>query len=232
MYRSGNVLFLILLAVALFAALSYAVTQSSRSGGNDISDEQLRLNQSRIENIASAIQAASLRLRIGKGCSTINYSIPEDWSGSDFSCHIYHPNGAGLSYQDVCADLPDCYGHGYIPTSIGTNTGTFAGGKRVTNGVTGYLFLGPYVNFPAGTYRLMVFGNLSVSSTTAVDVTSSSGNIQHAFFDLSNRQFSGDLLLDETVTIGSDVSDGEVRFHVPANAVGYAAGYFFIKISN
>ena len=59
--QSGNVLFLILIAVALFAALSYAVTQSTRGGGN-ANAEQLALKAAELINQSNHIRTTALRL--------------------------------------------------------------------------------------------------------------------------------------------------------------------------
>lgn len=63
--NSGNVLFLILIAVALFAALSYAVTSSSRGGGIDAKKDSSELIASEIMNYVSSLEQAVTRLR---GC--------------------------------------------------------------------------------------------------------------------------------------------------------------------
>lgn len=114
MYRSGNVLFLILLAVALFAALSYAVTQSSRSGGKDISDEDARLVASQILQATAQIRAGIDRLRLINGCRHNQISFQDDENhGShydnvnapdDQSCHLFYPDGAGIILHQVTED--------------------------------------------------------------------------------------------------------------------------------
>ena len=62
-FAKGNALFLILIAVALFAALSYAVTQSGR-GGSGIDREQADILAAQIMNQVAAIQAQIQRLEI------------------------------------------------------------------------------------------------------------------------------------------------------------------------
>ena len=68
MKQSGNALFLILIAVALFAALSYAVTQSGRGGGS-VDREQQQLIASRIQQWYSKKQYSFNRTSLLNGVS-------------------------------------------------------------------------------------------------------------------------------------------------------------------
>ena len=104
----GNALFLILIAVALFAALSYAVTQSGRGGGG-IDKETELLEATKVIQIIGDVRSAITRLTL-TGCN-INeisfysdiYATPSNYdnanspiAGGDFSCHLFHPDGGGL----------------------------------------------------------------------------------------------------------------------------------------
>ncbi len=68
--QSGNVLFLILIAVALFVALSYAVTQSTRSGGGDASRETSLVNAASITQYPASIKTAITRMIVSNGTGT------------------------------------------------------------------------------------------------------------------------------------------------------------------
>ena len=102
--QKGNVLFLILVAVVLFAALSYAVTQSSRGSGN-ANDEQAVISTAQKIQFANAVKVAFDRLSI-RGCDKSEISF--DWTPgvgseknanapSDLSCHIFSANGGGVA---------------------------------------------------------------------------------------------------------------------------------------
>jgi hypothetical protein len=103
---NGNILFLILIAVALFAALSYAVTTSSRSGESTISKDKARLFASETIQYATSLQNAVNKMKLINGCkdSQISFnstaeSYPEGHAPSDKSCHIFDPNGGGQYFK-------------------------------------------------------------------------------------------------------------------------------------
>ncbi len=108
-YQSGNALFLILIAVALFAALSYAITSSSRGGGG-INKEQAELDAAVINSYASAIQAAYNRYKLAGGYEQIQLGVDTGtvsgtcYNGMNtYSCStigLFNPND-GLPLPDI-----------------------------------------------------------------------------------------------------------------------------------
>lgn len=108
--ESGNVLFLILIAVALFAALSYAVTSSTRSSGGDASGETNLISSAQIVQYPSAVSTAIVRMVIGGATiDEIRFNRPAEFEELDSEAiGVFHPNGGGATYitapPDIMAD--------------------------------------------------------------------------------------------------------------------------------
>lgn len=105
MNQKGNVLFLILIAVALFAALSYAVTQSSRSGG-DASRETNILNSAQLTQYPTSVRTAVMRLIIdGYQDTQLLFNRPGEFSTDSEAREVFHPVGGGAIYQAAPSEM-------------------------------------------------------------------------------------------------------------------------------
>lgn len=112
MNEKGNVLFLILIAVALFAALSYAVSSSTRSGGSK-GEEGTLVESSGIIQFGASISQAVSRMTIlnkaeedelcfytGANDETYNHA------GCDDDRHkVFHPEGGAVGYRKPSEEL-------------------------------------------------------------------------------------------------------------------------------
>lgn len=113
MYRrrteSGNVLFLILIAVALFAALSYAVTQSSRSGAGGTDGESALVNSATVTQYPASVRTAIVRMIInGTTIDQMNFDPPSAFSttcnAAPASC-VFHVSGGGATLVTAPPDV-------------------------------------------------------------------------------------------------------------------------------
>ncbi len=108
--QRGNVLFLILIAVALFAALSYAVSNANRGGSGDVSSDKVKPGVASLLSYTAGLRSAVQRISMRNG-------IPGDqvlynnnaytannganaWSlgtPANPAVYVFHPNGGAQS---------------------------------------------------------------------------------------------------------------------------------------
>ncbi len=98
--EQGNVLFLILIAVALFAALSYAVTSSMRGTGGDTKAESVELRAAQILQYGAGLRAMTQKMVLmGLTPETIRFRGTQSWlpcsDGTKFC--VFGPNGGGAA---------------------------------------------------------------------------------------------------------------------------------------
>lgn len=103
--ESGSAIFYILIAIVLFAALSFAVSNSFRGSGEGMRDEIYDLQASEILQFARSIRSAAHGLRIdGIADRRISFenNFASGYTNSVCSldrCKIFHPDGAGMTYS-------------------------------------------------------------------------------------------------------------------------------------
>lgn len=111
----GNILFLILLAVVLFAALSYAVTNSMRGGGNDSSGEKAVLRAGQVASYGAALEAAIQRLTLSNNCTHVTIDLDNDvvsgynntQAPTSGACDLFRPTGGGQYFWDIPDEMLD-----------------------------------------------------------------------------------------------------------------------------
>ena len=104
--QSGNVLFLILIAVALFGVLAYSVTQSMRGGDAQAVDTD-RMSNSALIQYSVGIRSNVMRMTFdGRQKENLEFNAPADFANCStgfFNC-VFHPEGGGAAYQLLMPD--------------------------------------------------------------------------------------------------------------------------------
>lgn len=102
--QAGNVLFILLVGIALFAGLTVAVTQAGKNTGQGKS-QKASLIATEIMDYANAVKGAVQKLRF-RGCADTDISFENDVvSGYEHTpaaedrCKVFHPSGGGIKWK-------------------------------------------------------------------------------------------------------------------------------------
>lgn len=103
--QSGNILFLILIAVVLLGALIFAVTLSTRQGGEDVNREVVSIAASRLAQHSVDLEQATLRVKLSRRMADGQISFENPAIGgyenpfcTTDECRVFSPVGGQASY--------------------------------------------------------------------------------------------------------------------------------------
>ncbi len=120
--ESGVAIWYILAGVALFGALSYSFVRSVNDSQSNVSKEQSKIIANEILSYAKSVEQGVQRLMTVNRCSENEISFYSDkwdtpadydnvntpFASGDFNCHVFHPEGAGVTWQDLL-EILQCY---------------------------------------------------------------------------------------------------------------------------
>lgn len=164
--EQGNALFLILIAVVLFAALSYAITQSNRSSGN-AGRETNTISGTTITQYTSGIRTGITRMLLrGTATSELLFDKPSDTAYSvaaNTTKEVFHPDGGGVGYQSTDQNI------------VNAVVAETANGGAAPNGNWHFLIAKPVTNI----------------ATTAGDVVAVLADVKRGVCEQLNQQING-----------------------------------------
>lgn len=110
--QSGNMLFILLVAIALLGALTAILVRSDSSSDDTGSSEQLSIQASNILKFASSIETGVQTL-LSRGCGENDINLYVSGSNlpvnplapADKSCDVFHAKGAGVPYKKLPANI-------------------------------------------------------------------------------------------------------------------------------
>jgi len=114
--EKGSVIFIILIAIALFATLSYVVAYIMRSGNPEtISEQKSKLYAGELLDSGRQFRQAVQNIRISGGCMDTEISFENSvvagytnaGAPSDNSCHVFDADGGALTWIDPSTDSND-----------------------------------------------------------------------------------------------------------------------------
>lgn len=119
---SGNALFLVLIGIVLFGALSFAVTKSFRGGEKTANLEQLKVGATDVLRYLSSVQQAVNRLITVNGCSESEISFENNMVLNGSNAAVY-PAGYVTTPADGRCKVFDSAGGGLSPRLFEQNPG-------------------------------------------------------------------------------------------------------------